>query len=342
MLRAALLACCVASLSGRSNGFLVFPPRHCRASTALMAADTADPYAVLGVPSDATEKEIKRAFRQVARRCHPDVLANEEATEQQQDTAAAQLLAAQEASAVLLDRDERARLDARRAVMGEGDLGALMGEVNLGALLPPAFEAPLARVAPAARAVARAAVDATAGVTVAADATLDRRALDMARAREAAADDASTAPSSPEAAAEERRRGRTSWSRKKERPQLGDRVAQLGAQLGAARARTGVELDDALLDAVGNALGAAAVGGDAKGAEEVKAHRALRDELGAARYDAYMDRVEATRTARREDLRSVRTLLGDLRRRFEEPEVPQLAPAPPSRAANAPDYRRER
>ena len=38
-----------------------------------------DHYAILGVPSDADEQEIKRAYRQLARRYHPDVSAEAEA-----------------------------------------------------------------------------------------------------------------------------------------------------------------------------------------------------------------------------------------------------------------------
>jgi DnaJ domain len=39
----------------------------------MTGADQADPYAELGVSRDASSEEIRRAYRQVARRHHPDV-----------------------------------------------------------------------------------------------------------------------------------------------------------------------------------------------------------------------------------------------------------------------------
>lgn len=40
-----------------------------------------DYYRVLGVPPQATEAEIKRAYRRLAQRCHPDVSKEPEAEE---------------------------------------------------------------------------------------------------------------------------------------------------------------------------------------------------------------------------------------------------------------------
>lgn len=38
-----------------------------------MASMKRDPYDVLGVPRDADEQQIKKAFRKLARELHPDV-----------------------------------------------------------------------------------------------------------------------------------------------------------------------------------------------------------------------------------------------------------------------------
>lgn len=67
-----------------------------------MARRKRDYYAVLGVPRDAAEAEIKRAFRELARRHHPDV--------NPQD-GGEQFREINEAYAVLSDREARARYD---------------------------------------------------------------------------------------------------------------------------------------------------------------------------------------------------------------------------------------
>lgn len=38
-----------------------------------MSATTSDPYAVLGIPRDATDQQVQRAYRRLAKRYHPDL-----------------------------------------------------------------------------------------------------------------------------------------------------------------------------------------------------------------------------------------------------------------------------
>ena len=67
-----------------------------------MARRRRDYYAALGVPRDATETEIKRAFRELARKHHPDV---------SPDNNGEAFREINEAYAVLSDREARARYD---------------------------------------------------------------------------------------------------------------------------------------------------------------------------------------------------------------------------------------
>ena len=62
-----------------------------------------DYYEVLGVPRDADEAELKRAFRELARKYHPDMNPGRVAEEKFKE--------ANEAYAVLSDSRERARYD---------------------------------------------------------------------------------------------------------------------------------------------------------------------------------------------------------------------------------------
>ena len=63
-----------------------------------------DYYAVLGVPRTASDKEIKKAFRKLAREHHPDVKGGDAAAEQR-------FKEVNEANAVLSDPDKRALYD---------------------------------------------------------------------------------------------------------------------------------------------------------------------------------------------------------------------------------------
>src|SRR6185503_10940938 len=67
-----------------------------------MARRKRDYYVVLGVQRDATEGDIKRAFRDLARKHHPDVNPSD---------AGERFREINEAYAVLSDRDTRARYD---------------------------------------------------------------------------------------------------------------------------------------------------------------------------------------------------------------------------------------
>ena len=69
-----------------------------------------DYYAILGVPSDCNERTIKQAYRQLARRYHPDVSDEEEAAEQFQEI--------QEAYEILADPMQRESYDHWRKLQG--------------------------------------------------------------------------------------------------------------------------------------------------------------------------------------------------------------------------------
>lgn len=71
-----------------------------------------DPYAVLGVPKSASEKEIKSAFRKLAKAYHPDANAND-------PKAAARFNEANQAYEILGDKEKRAQFD-RGEIDGDG------------------------------------------------------------------------------------------------------------------------------------------------------------------------------------------------------------------------------
>ncbi len=70
-----------------------------------MAVEFKDYYATLGVPRNASAEEIKRAFRQLARKYHPDVARDKAAAEEK-------FKAVNEAYEVLSDPDKRRKYDA--------------------------------------------------------------------------------------------------------------------------------------------------------------------------------------------------------------------------------------
>ena len=69
-----------------------------------MATRPRDPYEVLGVPRDADETTIKKAFRKLARELHPDVNAHDPDAEEKFKEAA-------EAYEILSDPERRATFD---------------------------------------------------------------------------------------------------------------------------------------------------------------------------------------------------------------------------------------
>src|ERR1700734_3064866 len=83
-----------------------------------MAKRKRDYYVVLGVPKDAQDAELKRAFRELARQHHPDVNPTD---------GGERFREINEAYAVLSDRDARARYDRwGHADDSGGGLGAVV------------------------------------------------------------------------------------------------------------------------------------------------------------------------------------------------------------------------
>lgn len=71
-----------------------------------------DYYSVLGVPREASDKDIKKAFRQIARECHPDVVGDD-------PIKLARFKAAKDAYEVLSDATARTKYDRRMDRRGQ-------------------------------------------------------------------------------------------------------------------------------------------------------------------------------------------------------------------------------
>ncbi len=82
-------------------------------------ARTRDLYEILGVPRDATQEEIKRAYRRLARQYHPDVNRSADAEERFKEIAAAY--------EILSDPDKRAQYD--RYGQGLGPMDFPFGDI---------------------------------------------------------------------------------------------------------------------------------------------------------------------------------------------------------------------
>ncbi|PRQ21897.1 putative DnaJ domain-containing protein [Rosa chinensis] len=73
---------------------------------ATAASPTSSLYEVLGLPMSASGHEIKAAYRRLARRCHPDVVAMN-----QKQTSATEFMKIHAAYATLSDPEKRANYD---------------------------------------------------------------------------------------------------------------------------------------------------------------------------------------------------------------------------------------
>ena len=78
-----------------------------------MPVEFKDYYQILGVPRDASDEEIKKAFRKLARRYHPDVAKDKKAAEEK-------FKEINEAHEVLGDPENRRKYDELGARWREG------------------------------------------------------------------------------------------------------------------------------------------------------------------------------------------------------------------------------
>ena len=93
-----------------------------------------DPYAVLGVPDDASEDTIKAVYRQLARTFHPDVNADASAVEHFREITDAYVVLSDPAARARYDRTRGVRRR-RRGEETETRIGLQVAGIDLGGLL---------------------------------------------------------------------------------------------------------------------------------------------------------------------------------------------------------------
>ena len=76
-----------------------------------MSATTSDPYAVLGIPRYASDQQIQRAYRRLAKRYHPDLHPDARTSQQMRRI--------NQAWEILSSPESRARYDAESALLAE-------------------------------------------------------------------------------------------------------------------------------------------------------------------------------------------------------------------------------
>ena len=88
-------------------------------------AEKRDYYEVLGLQKSATDEEIKKAFRKIAKKHHPDLNPNDKEAE-------AKFKEANEAYAVLSDKEQRAKYDQfGHAGLGDQGFGSEIGRAHV-------------------------------------------------------------------------------------------------------------------------------------------------------------------------------------------------------------------
>lgn len=93
-----------------------------------------DPYAILGLPDDASEDTIKAVYRQLARAFHPDVNADASAVDHFREITDAYVLLSDPAARARFDRTRGVRRR-RRGEERETRIGLRVAGIDLGGLL---------------------------------------------------------------------------------------------------------------------------------------------------------------------------------------------------------------